>query len=1085
MGQGTPVQGRPPPPRARRALIGALPALLALLPIACAQPPKGANEPDASQANVTCVERATAPDMLPGTPAGRDSLDYWLARAGDGLDRELLGMREISEYNTATGRKAGDDPFAQRDLLAALDIEKLTSDVAERLDYMRTRIADGSYVGAGGRALTAEQQEVFTESPAFTAPTVHVATAQTPIRCGPHDAPLHKPADLQFDRNACSTIRDQEPVQQLAVWPGGMRLIRTRYAMGWIGPGAALTPALDAERATAIVQAPRLRSERDGSVEVSGRTRKVARHTLLPVAKSGQSVWVATPAGVAEVRPPAGLVPTRRAMTRRALLSTAFQYMDSPYGFGGQGGGRDCSRFLLDLFESFDVALPRHSGWQAQAGSHRIDLDPSTPDADKLAAIDRAHEHGVVLLYFPGHIMLYLGRDEDGTPMALHSLGEYARPCGGSKVGSTHFRETVFHVGKMVVSDLELGRGSSRTAFIERVTRLVIFGGPAPPPVGGRTEAPAAEPITQRPEPAACSHDVDRRIFVSPRRPAMGDSMKLIATATKDPGPVALSIWDPDGERVQHEDRHLGGPPFTTWAQVGASKSGFYTVALGNGDEVVACKRLAVRRHAVEHTPGQVGQPTWQPAWKWERDTENLWSAFVEQLFDYPADDGRTWTNLHTLLRDRDRNLVHGHLRLGEDEAIELVPDCADLPYVLRAYFAWKLRLPFAYRRCSRGKPGRPPSCGAPNTNLWPRELSGDIQAFHQFVNRKVRSGVHSASGRTHPRSDATDYYPVELSRAALAPGTVYADPYGHVMLVSRWYPQGRSGSTDYGILMASEAQPDGTIGRRRFWRGSFLFDPSTDDAGAGFKRFRPLVFDGERGEVVAIDNAELRASREHTPFDMAQYEGSRDDFYRQMDVLINPKPLDAQLRLVSLVDALEESVKRRVIAIDNGEQHMASVAFRTMTMPTGYSIFETEGPWEDFSTPSRDMRLLISIDTVTAFPQRVGDAPERYGRGNDGAAARSDMEKRLSKLLSERSFIYTRSDGSSQALTLSDVVARSPSLEMAYNPNDCIEIRWAAAQDGAEYATCKRHAPETHRALMRKYRPWFSERTRPPRGTR
>ena len=38
-------------------------------------------------------------------------------------------------------------------------------------------------------------------------------------------------------------------------------------------------------------------------------------------------------------------------------------------------------------------------------------------------------------------------------------------------------------------------------------------------------------------------------------------------------------------------------------------------------------------------------------------------------------------------------------------------PDCADLPYFLRAYFAFKMGLPFGYSKCSRGGGGKPPRC--------------------------------------------------------------------------------------------------------------------------------------------------------------------------------------------------------------------------------------------------------------------------------------------------------------------------------------------------------------------------------------
>ena len=56
------------------------------------------------------------------------------------------------------------------------------------------------------------------------------------------------------------------------------------------------------------------------------------------------------------------------------------------------------------------------------------------------------------------------------------------------------------------------------------------------------------------------------------------------------------------------------------------------------------------------------------------------------------------------MLRDRSRNFLFNHLGLREDELnIVYRPDCADLPYFLRAYFAFKMGLPFGYSICSRG----------------------------------------------------------------------------------------------------------------------------------------------------------------------------------------------------------------------------------------------------------------------------------------------------------------------------------------------------------------------------------------------
>ena len=60
------------------------------------------------------------------------------------------------------------------------------------------------------------------------------------------------------------------------------------------------------------------------------------------------------------------------------------------------------------------------------------------------------------------------------------------------------------------------------------------------------------------------------------------------------------------------------------------------------------------------------------------------------------------------------------------------------------------------------------------------------------------------------------------------------------------------------------------------------------------------------------------------------------------------------------------------------------------------------------------------------------------------------ELQGVLSSESSSRKFSYLRSDGSQWTLSLKDVVDRATDFEMAYNPNDCIELRWSPKQ-GAE----------------------------------
>jgi hypothetical protein len=126
-------------------------------------------------------------------------------------------------------------------------------------------------------------------------------------------------------------------------------------------------------------------------------------------------------------------------------------------------------------------------------------------------------------------------------------------------------------------------------------------------------------------------------------------------------------------------------------------------------------------------------------------------------------------------------------------------------------------------------------------------------------------------------------------------------------------------------------------------------------------------------------------------------------------------------------------------------------------------------------------MRLLISIDAVVSFPDRVAGHPERFGIGDaDRDAAVQQVRDALQAELQKRSFGYRRSDGSDWELTLASLVARMKAMEMAYNPNDCAEIRWGAPEGSEERGTCKRRASQEQQSRMEKYRKWFAERERP-----
>ncbi|MFK7990431.1 MAG: C40 family peptidase [Sandaracinaceae bacterium] len=1052
-------------------------ALIALLLFGCggsptepASTPSGEPGSEEVARSATCPAQEPAPRVLPGTSEAHGTLAYWLERDGLDLDEVLLTPTQVQAHDHALASDRDNGmPIDRGSLAQAVAPERLQQELTQRLAYMRDKIEAGDYGDASGAPLSAEARAAFADAQASGESSVRVALETIPIRCAPRQEGLYKtPVDLAFDRNNCSSARPQEPIRVLGRWPNGMWLARTRYSLGWIDASAAMSPPLSAEDVALFADGARVRIETGATVESEGARFVAPRTTLLPTGE--EQVLFADASGVHRA-PTRALEAALRPLTRRAVLEEAFARIGQPYGWGGQAEGLDCSRFVMDVLETFGLELPRHSARQAASGTYTIELEGIEDADERVRMLDAAAQAGVVLLHFPGHIMMYLGRDADGTPMAIHSFSEYVEPCEGEEA------ETLRRVDRVAVSDLSLGAGSSRGSFLERLTKLVILGQTVGPGlIGVATPRNATAAVV--PEGRACDDSLESRVFRSPQVPNPRQPLRVFITASHETGPAQITLVDPDGNTVTPETHRLGGPPFTYWAEVARPAVGRWTAVLGDGPNVTACETITVHR----------GRPlrqsidpetVWEPRFRWEADTEALFSAFVEQLFNFPIEEDRTWPNLSVLLNDPAQNLLHNHFGFDEEEDIPLQPDCADLPYFLRTYFAWKMRLPFAFRSCTRGRHGRLPTCDeALRTPQWLHEENDPVRAFRRFILTQVKRGVHSASGRTHPEDDITPLYPVPMTREALTPGTVFADPYGHLLVIAQWLPQGADG---YGILVGADAQPDGTVGRRRFWRGSFLFHPDTTHVGAGFKAWRPVVYNRREQTYEARPNDEITARNGYVPFSLDQYAGSADDFYEAMEGLINPRPLDPVAVQMSLIDALDESVARRVVSVNNGEAWIASNPGRTMEMPEGGAIFQTGGPWEEYSTPSRDMRLLIAMDTVVGFPEVVRRNPARFGETEASVeAAVQRVRTRQEEELAARRFTYTRSDGQDQPMTLADVVARSAGFEMSYNPNDCVEIRWAAPAGSPEMQSCRRHAPAEHRGRMDEYREWFSTRRRP-----
>jgi len=566
-------------------------------------------------------------------------------------------------------------------------------------------------------------------------------------------------------------------------------------------------------------------------------------------------------------------------------------------------------------------------------------------------------------------------------------------------------------------------------------------------------------------------------MLVSPFSVVAGDVVTVLA-ASETPRSNARLTAKSGGTPLQpsSEVRSASGPPYWWTARFTAPASGAFRVALEHGGATAACVDVRVEARRVKRGSGA---GAWKVDRGWDRGMENLYSAWLEHLFW--VEEGTSWRSLHEVTRIGQRNLLHNRLGLGEDGeeagALRLNPDCADNPYFLRAYFAFKVGLPFGFHRCDRGAKGRMPSCTewVTNDNAGYKSKS-PLTGAQRFFNATA-SGVHSATARTTVTGNDTDLYAVPLTREGLRPGTVYADPYGHTLTIVRWVDQ--QGDAP-GVLLAVDAQPDGTVAVKRFWRGNFLFTTRDVIGAPGFKSFRPI--EGRDGALKLLTNKQILRRKGYGNYSQQQSGMETTAFFDAMEKAINPTPLDPVVAYRQVHEAIHEQLLQRVESVRLGEEYMRANPGVTVPMPPGIRIFLTSGPWEDFSTPSRDLRLLTAMDVLTDFPDRVMRTPEAFKipEGKTARQVAAELRSLHTEWAGRYVVSYVRTDGVSQSLSLTDILQRASGFEVAYNPNDCIEVRWAAPEGSAERASCKRHAPPEQAKAMETCRAWFNQRRRP-----
>ncbi len=106
--------------------------------------------------------------------------------------------------------------------------------------------------------------------------------------------------------------------------------------------------------------------------------------------------------------------------TRENILRQAFKFLGERYGWGHSFNARDCTGFVMEVYKTFGILMPRNTGQQGEgAFGENTRFTEQSSREEKLRAL-KSMDIGD-LIYVPGHVLMYIG-DVDGEPYVIHDV---------------------------------------------------------------------------------------------------------------------------------------------------------------------------------------------------------------------------------------------------------------------------------------------------------------------------------------------------------------------------------------------------------------------------------------------------------------------------------------------------------------------------------------------------------------------------------------------------------------------------------------------------------------------------------------